>query len=330
LLHGSARAALIAAASFLNVDAKPRTAWFLSTHVSERLIEAPTDTEQFSHALEEKDHKIALLELPSERARSIDTGHLLRTSAGCSSINSTRLASRTRLTRLGQRVGATFPTSRTHLQTQVPKKPRNFLNRLADLRGSYALMIVILYVAKMPDLGSRILLKMTEYNPYAPPTLAHQGRAIINRIPVVRRMLWSAGCLAIGVGLSWGVPILLIYLGLWKSKGDLSGLFILYICYFASIVSGLVGMVSGAQSPGRYGVLVTMACVVLTNFIAFPFCSGRYASSNAQFVLLYLVSAFVTVLGMKAVVPRNERLLNHLANISGAILLLCIAGWLAR
>lgn len=70
----------------------------------------------------------------------------------------------------------------------------------------------------------------------------------------------------------------------------------------------------------------------LTDFIALTVCFGtsRHASSNQQFVLLYLTSAVTTVISMMLFVPKHEKLLKYLITITGAVLLLFIAAWIAK
>lgn len=106
---------------------------------------------------------------------------------------------------------------------------------------------------------------MMNFNPYTPPTIDREGLNTHDWMAAIRRILWSAGCLTIGAGLSWGLPFLLIAIGIWRSKGDMSGLVILIKCQYASILTGLVGMVSGGRYPGRYAILITLASVVLTD-----------------------------------------------------------------
>ncbi|MCU0708090.1 MAG: hypothetical protein MUF23_07360 [Pirellula sp.] len=170
---------------------------------------------------------------------------------------------------------------------------------------------------------------MTDCNPYETPSLTYEVRPDANLQDVVRRIVWSAGCFAIGAGLSWGLPILLIYLGLWNGgsgQGALAGLFVLYMSGFASILSGFVGFVSGAFRPGRYAILATLVCLVLTDFIALVY----VYTGNDDFVLLYLVSAIAKVTGMFVFVPKNAMWLNCLVITTGITLFLCIAVWLAR
>lgn len=173
---------------------------------------------------------------------------------------------------------------------------------------------------------------MMNFNPYTPPTIAREGLNTNDQTGVIRRILWSAGCLTIGAGLSWGLPLLLIVFGIWRSKGDLSGLVILIKCQYASILTGLVGMVSGGRYPGRYAILITLASLVLADLIALTMCfdTSRHDSTNQQFVLLYLTSAVTTVIAMILVVPKHETLLKYLITITGAVLLLFIAAWIAK
>lgn len=91
-------------------------------------------------------------------------------------------------------------------------------------------------------------------------------------------------------------------------------------------------MVSGGRYPGRYAILITLASLVLTDLIALTMCfdTSRHDSTNQQFVLLYLTSAVTTVIAMMLVVPKHETLLKYLITITGAVLLLFIAAWIAK
>jgi hypothetical protein len=164
---------------------------------------------------------------------------------------------------------------------------------------------------------------MNDCNPYESSMVSDRSRPETDGPIAVKQLLGSVGCLAIGAGLSWGMPFVLAYAGLWRPGiGDLSGLFIYFYCICASIVAGAAGFVAGSLRPGRQAILATMACVVLTDFVALAL-SPR-SSSAEQFYLLYLVSAIVKVAAMKLIAPRGAEWSHRVLSLTGAVLLFCI------